>query len=88
MPGVAHRTLGSNMYVCICNAVTDKQIHQAVREGARTTRALQERLKVSTRCGCCAPSVEEQLRLALADCAAHSMKPSGTLATVGAGEPS
>lgn len=41
------------MYVCICNAVTDHRIREAVSQGADTFEALRERLDVSTCCGCC-----------------------------------
>ncbi len=41
------------MYVCVCNAVTESQIHQAVREGATTVKHLKETLGVGTECTCC-----------------------------------
>ncbi|MGH8274968.1 MAG: (2Fe-2S)-binding protein [Gammaproteobacteria bacterium] len=52
------------MYVCICNGVTERHIRAAVAEGATSFEALQERLEVSTCCGCC----EEEVREILADC--------------------
>lgn len=42
------------MYVCICNAVTDKQIGHAVRSGATTMRDIKHQLAVSSQCGKCA----------------------------------
>ena len=42
------------MYVCICNAVTDKQIRRAADEGARDLRDLRQQLGVATGCGQCA----------------------------------
>lgn len=42
------------MYVCICNAVTDKQIGEAVKSGATTMRDIKHRLAVSSECGKCA----------------------------------
>jgi bacterioferritin-associated ferredoxin len=41
------------MYVCICAAVSDRQIKQAVREGARSVDQLAACLGVGTVCGCC-----------------------------------
>jgi bacterioferritin-associated ferredoxin len=43
-----------NMYVCICKAVTDRQIRQAVELGATTLDDLKEGLGVATGCGKCA----------------------------------
>ena len=42
------------MYVCICNAVTDRQIHEAVVGGARTLNDLWRDLGVTLECGRCA----------------------------------
>lgn len=42
------------MYVCICNAVSDKAIDAAVEQGIATFEALQVELGVGTTCGCCA----------------------------------
>jgi bacterioferritin-associated ferredoxin len=43
------------MYVCICQAVTDKDIRQAAREGVRTLEDLGDTLGVGTCCGTCGP---------------------------------
>lgn len=50
------------MYVCICNAVTDRQIRQAIDSGATTLRDLQRELKVATGCGKCATAACRILR--------------------------
>lgn len=42
------------MYVCICNAVSERQIVAAVDAGAVTLAAVSERLGVATCCGRCA----------------------------------
>ena len=39
--------------VCKCMNITDKEIEQAVLDGARTFYELQERTKISTVCGQC-----------------------------------
>ncbi|TAL72322.1 MAG: (2Fe-2S)-binding protein [Rhodanobacter sp.] len=41
------------MYICMCNAVTDRDIRRAVAEGVRTFAELQQRTRCSTTCGCC-----------------------------------
>jgi len=58
------------MYVCVCNAVTDRQIRRAVREdGVRTFAQLQARLNVSATCGRC----EEFARGVLAEAVAEAL---------------
>ncbi len=41
------------MYVCICNNVTERDIKDAVQNGARTLDCLASQLAVSTGCGQC-----------------------------------
>jgi bacterioferritin-associated ferredoxin len=43
----------TEMYVCLCHAVTDHEIRAAVSLGADTLDAIGEQLGVGTRCGCC-----------------------------------
>lgn len=50
------------MYVCICNAVTDKQIRLAVREGCGSMRELRMELGVAACCGKCAVTAQTVLR--------------------------
>jgi bacterioferritin-associated ferredoxin len=49
------------MYVCICAAVTDRQIKQAVRDGATTLDDLVMHLGVGAGCGCCREVAQEIL---------------------------
>ncbi|MEI2416657.1 (2Fe-2S)-binding protein [Orrella sp. JC864] len=49
------------MYVCICNAVTERQIHASVEQGATSLADLQFELGVATCCGCCADTAEQYL---------------------------
>lgn len=58
------------MYVCVCAAVTERDVRAAVADGARTLSDLRERLGVTTGCGGCAESVSRCLQAALADAAA------------------
>jgi len=48
--------------VCQCMNVTDKEIEQAVLDGARTFYELQERTKISTVCGQCKPEATRLLQ--------------------------
>ena len=41
------------MYVCICNAITDKQIRQAAEAGVEDLWGLQRELGVAAGCGSC-----------------------------------
>jgi bacterioferritin-associated ferredoxin len=42
------------MYICICNAVTDREIRGAASLGSVTLDALKQDLGVATCCGKCA----------------------------------
>ena len=52
------------MYVCVCQAVTERQIHEAARAGARTVKDLRRELGVTTDCGRCASCARDCLRQA------------------------
>lgn len=41
------------MYVCICQAVTERQVREAVENGVHSMRALREHLGVASECGKC-----------------------------------
>ena len=41
------------MYICVCNAITEDDIKQAVDDGASSFGCLQQSLGVSTCCGQC-----------------------------------
>lgn len=45
------------MYVCICRAVTEQEIRDAIELGAHTVHALRRHLGVSAECGKCAQEV-------------------------------
>ena len=49
------------MYVCVCNAVTDRDIGSAVDAGYRTMRELRDQLGVANCCGRCAGCAREVL---------------------------
>lgn len=50
------------MYVCICNAVTEKQIRKAARAGATDISDLKAQLGVATGCGTCQEAAIDVLR--------------------------
>lgn len=50
------------MYVCICQAVTERQVREAAQQGLRSVRALKERLGVASECAKCARCAQHILR--------------------------
>jgi bacterioferritin-associated ferredoxin len=49
------------MYVCVCNAVTEKQVYAAIDNGANTIKALSRQLNVGTQCGACVSCAKDCL---------------------------
>lgn len=49
------------MIVCVCRAVSDRQIRSSLRQGAETMSQLRAELGVTTCCGKCGPRVRELL---------------------------
>ncbi|HEY5763124.1 MAG TPA: (2Fe-2S)-binding protein [Rhodocyclaceae bacterium] len=49
------------MYVCVCNAVTESDIDNAVAAGCTTLRELRESLGVGTCCGRCSDCARRRL---------------------------
>ncbi len=56
------------MYVCICNAVTERDIHQAVKEGISSLEQLSEVTSVSRVCGCCETHADQIIQEAMLNC--------------------
>lgn len=50
------------MYICICNAITDKQIRHVARNGVRDLWQLQRELGVASACGSCKEQAVKILR--------------------------
>lgn len=44
--------------VCICNMVTEKEIHFALMKGARSTPDIQRITRAGTSCGRCLPWID------------------------------
>jgi len=49
------------MYICLCNAITDRQIVEAAHGGARTDEDLAHGLGVGITCGRCRSCAKELL---------------------------
>lgn len=45
------------MYICLCHAVTDRTINEALENGASSVTELMKELKVATQCGSCLSDV-------------------------------
>ena len=50
------------MYICLCNAITERQIIRAVELGARSTSDLAQGLGVGIGCGRCTSCAKTLLR--------------------------
>lgn len=59
------------MYVCLCRAVTDRQIRESVENGASSFRDVRAELDVGTCCGRCVPEARELIDQTLFDLAAR-----------------
>ena len=55
------------MYICLCNAVTDRQIMQAAEAGARSRDDLARQLGIGLGCGRCVSCAEAVLNEVIAD---------------------
>lgn len=58
-PAMIRKTITNliTMFVCLCHAVTDKEITQAIDSGVQTVADLMDELKVATQCGGCLSEV-------------------------------
>ena len=43
----------TNMYVCICNAITEKEIHSAIDRGVSDVEEIADQLGAGACCGSC-----------------------------------
>jgi len=50
------------MYVCICKAVTEKQIQEQTAQGIDSFQQLRERTGVATQCGKCSREARSCMR--------------------------
>jgi bacterioferritin-associated ferredoxin len=68
------------MYICLCNAITDRQIVEAAHGGARTDEDLAHGLGVGITCGRCRSCAKELLLETLARIGAETSEASPALA--------
>lgn len=59
------------MYICVCHAVTDKQITASVESGCCSYREIRDCHKVGTTCGRCVPDTKELINNTLISLAKH-----------------
>lgn len=55
------------MYVCVCNAVTDSDIRDAVTNGVHSLKQLRLTTGCASSCGCCQEEAMRVLRHVLAE---------------------
>jgi bacterioferritin-associated ferredoxin len=63
------------MYVCLCKGITDRQIKEAVYDGATTVGQLRKCLGVASQCGKCGITTREILQQTLATSASDNQYP-------------
>lgn len=68
------------MYICVCNAVTERDIDGAVAEGCCTLRELREQTGLGGCCGRCTQCARDVLKDALQMHAPISQAPAGIAA--------
>jgi bacterioferritin-associated ferredoxin len=60
------------MFVCVCHAVTDRDIHRAVDEGIAHIEQLEDRCGVGSSCGSCRPIAQELIDSRLSEGQAYA----------------
>jgi len=59
------------MYVCVCNAVSDRTVKRALSEGKLSLRSLRDHLGYTARCGRCTGCLREMIDSHLAELGVH-----------------
>ncbi len=49
------------MFICVCNAITERQVQEAVASGAQSLSDLEAQLGVGGCCGCCRDTATDYL---------------------------
>jgi len=65
------------VYICICNAVTDRQVRDSATAGVRSLDELTQNLGVGAGCGRCRECAKELLREACAAVQPRAARPTG-----------
>jgi len=62
----------ADMVLCVCQAVSDREVDAAIREGARSLAEVARVCGAGTDCGCCQTAIERRIEQACsgscADC--------------------
>ncbi len=61
------------MYICLCNAITDADVHRAASVGARRPRDVYEAAGCQAQCGGCTVTILNLLRGLTPACRPNSM---------------
>lgn len=72
------------MYICVCKAITDRQLRSAVTSGAVSMRELRRQLDVCAGCGKCGARVRQVFDQMLAEVGAPTMGSAFPLAPLSA----
>ena len=59
MPVYDHQIKSELMYICLCKAITDSQIREAVKNGSTHFGQLRQELGLASQCGKCGISARE-----------------------------
>ena len=78
-PAIPAADLPDTAQICDCNAVTKRQIVEAVLAGARSLQAVRERTRASTGCGSCTPEVQKIVDLTCGGVDQHGAAPSNKI---------
>jgi bacterioferritin-associated ferredoxin len=62
------------MYVCLCTGITDRQIRDAITEGASSVEEVMYLTGAATRCGSCLPVVAAMVEEAAPRSARRSLR--------------
>lgn len=60
------------MYVCLCKAVSDRDVKASIDDGARTVDEVGEACGAGTGCGACRPMIHEMLEASGLSCSMES----------------
>jgi bacterioferritin-associated ferredoxin len=63
----------ANMYVCLCNALTDRQVREAITAGATRIRDIYAGCGCKAQCGTCARTMLGMLRQPAPPCCGAGM---------------
>jgi bacterioferritin-associated ferredoxin len=56
------------MIVCVCHAVSDRTLREAVRGGAASREAVVVATRAGTSCGCCEAELSRAVAAAIGEC--------------------